>query len=67
MKNFQKMIDIFSKKKKATKMVRASQKPVSNVDMIADKVSEKIFARMAEAIGNPIANPFGYSATDDST
>ena len=56
-----------SKKKKAPKMERTSKEPISNIDMIADKVSEKIFARMAEAIGNPIANPFDYSATDDST
>lgn len=49
-----------NKKKKAPKMVRASQKPVSDVDMIADKVLEKFLDRVSEEITKPVngKNPF---------
>lgn len=49
-----------SKKKKAPKMERTSKEPISNIDMIADKVLEKFLDRMSEEITKPVSgrNPF---------
>lgn len=61
------------KKKKLKKRIAALEEKVRiikdsvNADVIADKVSKKIFARAADEIKNPIANPFDYSANDDNT
>ena len=52
---------------KSAPEMRPSKKPISDVDVIADKVLKKIFARAADEIKNPIANPFDYSANDDNT
>lgn len=49
-----------SKKKKAPKMGKASKEPISNIDMIADKVLGKILDHMSEEITKPVSgrNPF---------